>query len=605
MRNLSDAGMKNFKLSVVCTRHNIPQMDDFKAIADEYGAQLRLTRLRPSGRGADVWDELHPTQPQQRELYDWLVAHGDQVLTGDSFFHLSAYGQALPGLNLCGAGRVVCLIDPVGDVYACPFAIHDEFLAGNVRETGGFARVWRESELFAGLREPQTGGACSSCNFYDTCKGGCMAAKFFTGLPLDGPDPECVQGYGEQLLAGRPEDRSGIPKPSGDHSHRTSPPRRGERGDAPPGARPGPARAARRRGPSARERLRGEPPRRIAHHLTFPSYGDDMFQNPWFETVAEAQRRAKRRLPHMVYGALVAGSERGRTIGDNCRAFGDLGFAPHVAGHHAERDLATTVMGVETSMPVVVSPTGVQAVHPEGEVAVARAAANRGVIMGLSSFASKPVEEVAEANPNVFFQMYWSGDRDAMVQRMDRARRAGAKALIATLDWSFSNGRDWGSPMIPDKIDFKTAAKLAPGVLPHPGWLWRFAKTGRIPDLTTPNLQPPHGPAPTFFGAYGEWMQTPPPTWEDVAWLRKEWGGPFMLKGVTRVDDAKRAVDAGVTALSVSNHGGNNLETRPRRSACCRRSRPRSATRSRCCWTAGCGAAGTSPRRSRSAPAPY
>jgi pre-mycofactocin synthase len=288
-----------------------------------------------------------------------------------------------------------------------------------------------------------------------------------------------------------------------------------------------------------------------------------MFKNPWFETVAEAQRRAKRRLPHMVYGALVAGSERGRTIDANTKAFGDLGFAPRVVGHKAERDLSTTVMGVETSMPVLISPTGVQAVHPDGEVAVARAAANRGVIMGLSSFASKPVEEVAEANPNVFFQMYWSGDRDAMVQRLERAKKAGAKALIATLDWSFSNGRDWGSPMIPEKIDVKTAAKLAPGVLPHPGWLWKFAKEGRIPDLTTPNLKPPNGPAPTFFGAYGEWMQTPPPTWEDVAWLREEWGGPFLLKGVTRVDDAKRAVDAGVTALSVSNHGGNNLDTTP------------------------------------------
>ncbi|MEF9901689.1 mycofactocin radical SAM maturase [Streptomyces sp. P9-A2] len=225
MRNLADAGMTNFKLSVVCTRHNIPQMDEFKALADRYGAQLRLTRLRPSGRGADVWDELHPLPEQQRQLYDWLVAHGDTVLTGDSFFHLSAYGQALPGLNLCGAGRVVCLIDPVGDVYACPFAIHDEFLAGNIRRPGGFAGVWRESELFRSLREPQTGGACASCTFYDTCKGGCMAAKFFTGLPLDGPDPECVQGYGEQLLAERPKDRDHLPKPSGDHSHRTTPAR--------------------------------------------------------------------------------------------------------------------------------------------------------------------------------------------------------------------------------------------------------------------------------------------------------------------------------------------------------------------------------------------
>ncbi|GLY79562.1 pre-mycofactocin synthase MftD [Actinoallomurus iriomotensis] len=288
-----------------------------------------------------------------------------------------------------------------------------------------------------------------------------------------------------------------------------------------------------------------------------------MRRNPWFETVAEAQRRARRRLPSVVYGALVAGSERGRTVEDNVGAFAELGFAPRVAGHHADRDLSTTVMGVETSFPVLISPTGVQAVHPDGEVAVARAAANRGVIMGLSSFASKPVEEVVAANPKTFYQMYWTGERDAMVQRMDRARTAGAKALIATLDWSFSNGRDWGSPAIPERIDLRTMARLAPGVLPHPAWLWAFARTGRVPDLTVPNLRPPGGPAPTFFGAYGEWLRTPPPTWDDVAWLRKQWDGPFLLKGVTRVDDAKKAVDAGVTALSVSNHGGNNLDTTP------------------------------------------
>lgn len=218
MENLSDAGMRNFKLSVVCTRHNISQLGEFKELADRYGAQLRLTRLRPSGRGADVWDELHPSAAQQRELYEWLLAHGDSVLTGDSFFHLSAYGESLPGLNLCGAGRVVCLIDPVGDVYACPFAIHDDFLAGNVRDAGGFAGVWRTSALFERLRAPQTGGACASCSFYDSCKGGCMAAKFFTGLPLDGPDPECVRGFGEQLLAQRPNDRGDLPRPGADHS---------------------------------------------------------------------------------------------------------------------------------------------------------------------------------------------------------------------------------------------------------------------------------------------------------------------------------------------------------------------------------------------------
>ena len=123
------------------------------------------------------------------------------MLTGDSFFHLSALGEPLDGLNLCGAGRVVCLIDPIGDVYACPFVIDREFLAGNVRDPGGFPPVWRESALFRSLREPQSAGACASCGSFDACRGGCMAAKFFTGLPLDGPDPECVLGHGEAALA--------------------------------------------------------------------------------------------------------------------------------------------------------------------------------------------------------------------------------------------------------------------------------------------------------------------------------------------------------------------------------------------------------------------
>jgi mycofactocin radical SAM maturase len=219
MERLADAGFQNFKLSVVITRENAGQLDAFKAIADRYGAQLRLTRLRPSGRGVEVWDELHPTAEQQRGLYEWLLAHGEAVLTGDSFFHLAPYGEPLAGLNLCGAGRVVCLIDPVGDVYACPFAIHEQFLAGNVCDPGGFMAVWRESELFLDLRRPQTGGACASCRFFDSCRGGCMAAKFFTGLPLDGPDPECVLGHGEAQLAARAGTRP--PRPAPDHSRRT------------------------------------------------------------------------------------------------------------------------------------------------------------------------------------------------------------------------------------------------------------------------------------------------------------------------------------------------------------------------------------------------
>ncbi|MBN3456241.1 mycofactocin biosynthesis FMN-dependent deaminase MftD [Mycobacterium sp. DSM 3803] len=283
----------------------------------------------------------------------------------------------------------------------------------------------------------------------------------------------------------------------------------------------------------------------------------------WFETVAEAQRRAAKRLPPSVYSALLAGSEKGTTVADNTAAFAELGFAPHVAGLSGKRDMATNVMGQSISLPVFISPTGVQAVHPDGEVAVARAAAARGTAMSLSSFASKPIEDVVAANPQTFFQMYWTGSRDQLVARMERARAAGAVGVIVTTDWSFSHGRDWGSPKIPEKMDVKAMLRFAPEGLRRPRWLLDFARTGRVPDLTAPNLAEPGTPAPTFFGAYGEWMGTPLPTWDDIAWLREQWGGPFMLKGVMRVDDAKRAVDAGVTAISVSNHGGNNLDGTP------------------------------------------
>jgi pre-mycofactocin synthase len=283
----------------------------------------------------------------------------------------------------------------------------------------------------------------------------------------------------------------------------------------------------------------------------------------WFETVAEAQRRAKKRLPQSVYSALVAGSEAGTTVNDNVAAFSELGFAPHVAGMSSKREMSTSVMGQEISLPVLISPTGVQAVHPDGEVAVARAAAARGTAMGLSCFASKPIEEVMEANPKTFFQTYWMGTRDAIASRLERARAAGAVGLIATLDWTFAYGRDWGSPIIPERLDARAMARFAPEALTRPQWLWSFARTRRVPDLTVPNIALPGEPPPTFFGAYGEWMQTEPATWEDIRWLRDQWDGPFMLKGVSRVDDARRAVDAGVTAISVSNHGGNNLDGTP------------------------------------------
>ena len=221
-------------------------------------------------------------------------------------------------------------------------------------------------------------------------------------------------------------------------------------------------------------------------------------------------------------------------------------------------------MGQPMSMPVIISPTGVQAVHPDGEVAVARAAASRGVVMGLSSFSSQPMTKVISANPRTLFQIYWAGDRDSMVGRMERAKSVGAVGMILTLDWSFVHSRDWGSPAIPAGIDVRTMIKYAPEAIIHPRWLYQWLRSGRIPQLGVPNFPvSANDPVPGFFEAYETWMATPPPTWNDVAWLRSQWNGPFMVKGINRADEARRAVDAGATAISVSTHAGNNIDGTP------------------------------------------
>ncbi len=286
--------------------------------------------------------------------------------------------------------------------------------------------------------------------------------------------------------------------------------------------------------------------------------------NEWFESVAVAQARAKKTLPASVYGALIAGSERGSTAKENTSAFAELGFMPITVGQPPSREMATEVMGQPISMPVLISPTGVQAVHPQAEVAVARAAAARGVAMGLSSFASKPIEDVIAANPQTFFQVYWAGDRDSILERLSRAKSAGAVGLILTADWSFSHSRDWGSPEIPQAMNLRTMIKHLPEVIVRPKWCRTWIGDGwRPPTLAVPNFATAGQSAPNFFDAYGTWMQTPPPTWEDAAWLCEQWDGPVMLKGVMRVDEARRAADAGFSAISVSNHGGNNLDGTP------------------------------------------
>jgi pre-mycofactocin synthase len=150
-----------------------------------------------------------------------------------------------------------------------------------------------------------------------------------------------------------------------------------------------------------------------------------------------------------------------------------------------------------------------------------------------------------------------------VLQILERARAADAKGIILTLDWSFAHRRDWGSPAIPERYDLKTMVKLAPEALLRPRWLRDYLKAGGPPALGVPNMTPPGGTAPGFFTAYGEWMMTPPPSWDDLGWLREQWDRPMLIKGITHPDDARHAIEIGADAISVSNHGGNNLDGTP------------------------------------------
>ncbi len=191
LRGLELLAAENHSLTVnsVLTKYSFYELDRLYEIAAGFGAKLRVTRLRPSGRGKDVWGELHPTREQYREFVDWLGAHPD-VLTADSFFHLNAFGNKLPGLDVCGAATATCCICPEGEVYPCAFFQAAEFEAGNLHEQS-FKEIWHNSATFAYYRS-MGAGACSGCGQYSVCHGGCPATKWFVHQSLQVKDPECV-----------------------------------------------------------------------------------------------------------------------------------------------------------------------------------------------------------------------------------------------------------------------------------------------------------------------------------------------------------------------------------------------------------------------------
>jgi isopentenyl diphosphate isomerase/L-lactate dehydrogenase-like FMN-dependent dehydrogenase len=284
--------------------------------------------------------------------------------------------------------------------------------------------------------------------------------------------------------------------------------------------------------------------------------------SPHAVSIADLRAIAKRRVPSAVFDYLDGGAEGEVTLRENCRVYDDITFHPRHAVAFAKCNLCTTVLGFNLALPFILAPVGYsRLMHPVGEVGAARAAGNAGTAYILSTISGHKLEDVKAASKGpVFHQLYLMGGRAAAEGAIERARVAGMSALVVTIDTAVSgirerdyrNGmRELVSGTVFEKIPY------LPQILSRPGWLISFLKDGGTPPL--PNVViPGKGPMPLVDVAAALAESTV--TWDDLKWIRGLWRGPIVVKGVLTADDARRAVDEGAAAISVSNHGGRQLD---------------------------------------------
>jgi isopentenyl diphosphate isomerase/L-lactate dehydrogenase-like FMN-dependent dehydrogenase len=271
---------------------------------------------------------------------------------------------------------------------------------------------------------------------------------------------------------------------------------------------------------------------------------------------------ARQRIPKSVFDYLDGGAEGEVTLRENCRVFNDVTFRPRHAVAIADCSLCTTVLGFKLALPFLLAPVGYsRLMHPGGEVAAARAAGRAGTGYILSTISGHKLEDVrAGSTGPVFYQLYLLGGRGAAEAAIERARVAGFNALVVTIDTPVAGIRErdyrngmkelvTGGPL--DKIPF------LPQILSRPGWVIEYLLDGGLPGL--PNvIIPGKGPMPLV--DLNAALAESAVTWADFGWIRKIWTGPIMVKGVLTADDARRSMDEGAAAISVSNHGGRQLD---------------------------------------------
>ncbi len=284
--------------------------------------------------------------------------------------------------------------------------------------------------------------------------------------------------------------------------------------------------------------------------------------SPHVVSIADLRSRARRRVPSAVFDYLDGGAEGEVTLRENCRVYEDVTFRPRHAVAFSDCSLCTTVLGFNLALPFLLAPVGYsRLMHPVGEVGAARAAGDAGTAYILSTISGHKLEDVKAASKGpVFYQLYLMGGRGAAEAAIERARLAGFSALVVTIDSPVAGirERDYRNGM-KELISGGPFEKLPflPQILARPGWLASFLLDGGIPAL--PNVVVPgKGPMPLVdvASALGESVVT----WNDLKWIRESWHGPIVVKGVLTGDDARRAVDEGAAAISVSNHGGRQLD---------------------------------------------
>jgi isopentenyl diphosphate isomerase/L-lactate dehydrogenase-like FMN-dependent dehydrogenase len=274
---------------------------------------------------------------------------------------------------------------------------------------------------------------------------------------------------------------------------------------------------------------------------------------------------ARARIPRPVFDYLDGGAEGEVTLRENCRVFNDVTFRPRHAVALSDCSLCTTVLGFNLSLPFMLAPVGYsRLMHPGGEVAAARAAGRAGTAYILSTISGHKLEDVRAASKGpVFYQLYLMGGRGAAEAAIERARIAGFNALVVTIDTPVSGirERDYRNGMkeLISGGPFEKIPYLSQ-ILSRPGWLVGYLRDGGLPGL--PNvIVPGKGPLPLIDVATA--LAESAVTWADLRWIREFWKGPIVIKGVLTSEDALRSIDEGAAAISVSNHGGRQLDGVP------------------------------------------